>query len=307
MLYALCFSTAAAASARRFGLLYPPTVGFRPLKTCSDPLSLRGGDSETLTLDEKVKKAMNKLGLQPPPDVVEAAADNKKATDDNDNCKDGVCTIPNNKKEENEQLQQQQQQQDMDIEALGNKIADDMNVHPSLAMAALGATSVQETTNPNSRKYNEELARNMIQQELDIIQNVSEDSEEVKQLVAEGYDQFLARRALAFSDKDMDDARAILLADKLDEEEEESQAAAAAENQTSKAEMKTVTVDSNFDPASIGMQQQKQQKAAVPPPQDKAPKPAKKEDVVFEATTAQLQELVIESPVPVLLDVYADW
>jgi thiol:disulfide interchange protein len=37
------------------------------------------------------------------------------------------------------------------------------------------------------------------------------------------------------------------------------------------------------------------------------PKEAKKEDVVFEATTDQLQELVLESEVPVLLDVYADW
>ncbi|OEU21643.1 hypothetical protein FRACYDRAFT_287510, partial [Fragilariopsis cylindrus CCMP1102] len=37
------------------------------------------------------------------------------------------------------------------------------------------------------------------------------------------------------------------------------------------------------------------------------PKPAKREDVIFEATTAQIQELVLESPVPVLLDIYADW
>jgi thioredoxin-like negative regulator of GroEL len=37
------------------------------------------------------------------------------------------------------------------------------------------------------------------------------------------------------------------------------------------------------------------------------PTPALKEDVVFEATTAHLQELVFESPVPVLLDIYADW
>ena len=29
--------------------------------------------------------------------------------------------------------------------------------------------------------------------------------------------------------------------------------------------------------------------------------------MVFEATAAQVQELVLESPVPVLLDVYADW
>lgn len=37
------------------------------------------------------------------------------------------------------------------------------------------------------------------------------------------------------------------------------------------------------------------------------PKPVARETVVFEATAADLQHLVIESPVPVLLDVYADW
>ena len=38
-----------------------------------------------------------------------------------------------------------------------------------------------------------------------------------------------------------------------------------------------------------------------------APVPAKKEDVVFEVTAANFQQIVLESPVPVLLDVYADW
>ena len=37
------------------------------------------------------------------------------------------------------------------------------------------------------------------------------------------------------------------------------------------------------------------------------PRALTKEDVVFEATTAQIQELVIESPVPVLVDVHAEW
>jgi len=37
------------------------------------------------------------------------------------------------------------------------------------------------------------------------------------------------------------------------------------------------------------------------------PPPAKVEDVVFAATSANIISLVLESPVPVLLDVYADW
>lgn len=39
----------------------------------------------------------------------------------------------------------------------------------------------------------------------------------------------------------------------------------------------------------------------------KSPTPAKKEDCVFECTSANFQKLVLESPVPVLVDVYADW
>ena len=35
--------------------------------------------------------------------------------------------------------------------------------------------------------------------------------------------------------------------------------------------------------------------------------PARKEDVVFEVTASNVQKIVLESPVPVLLDVYADW
>ena len=41
--------------------------------------------------------------------------------------------------------------------------------------------------------------------------------------------------------------------------------------------------------------------------QTPAPKPAKKEDVVFQVTAATFQQVVLESPVPVLLDIYADW
>ena len=42
-------------------------------------------------------------------------------------------------------------------------------------------------------------------------------------------------------------------------------------------------------------------------PADAKPKPARKEDCVFEATAANFQQLVLESKVPVLVDIYADW
>ncbi|CAM9806530.1 unnamed protein product, partial [Ectocarpus fasciculatus] len=38
-----------------------------------------------------------------------------------------------------------------------------------------------------------------------------------------------------------------------------------------------------------------------------APTPAKREDVVFEVTDKTLQKVVLESPVPVILDLYAEW
>lgn len=131
----------------------------------------------------------------------------------------------------------------------------------------------------------------------------------VQQLVEEGYnDSFLVRRALAFAENNLDDARAILLAEKMDEEEEERNAAAATQQPEQQPEMKTVTVDSNFDPATIGAK--KPTPATTPTPAlapGGMPSPAKKGDVVFEATTAQIQQLVIESPVPVLLDIHAEW
>lgn len=129
---------------------------------------------------------------------------------------------------------------------------------------------------------------------------------QVQKLVSEGYDAFLSRRALAFAEMNMDDARAILLADQLDEEEEKERleeanrqaAKEAAVNNLAKQPLKEV--HTNFDPAKLP--------AAKPATQEsEPPKPAKKSDVVFEATAAEVQELVLESPVPVLLDVYADW
>lgn len=119
----------------------------------------------------------------------------------------------------------------------------------------------------------------------------------MKQLESEGYNTFFSRRSLAFADMNVDNARAILIADQEDED------AAQKELEQQEAPMKTVTVEypKDFDPLASAAT------AAAPQPQQQKPTPAKKSDVVFEGTTADLQKLVIESPVPVLLDVYADW
>jgi hypothetical protein len=100
----------------------------------------------------------------------------------------------------------------------------------------------------------------------------------------------------------VDDARAILIADQEDEdaermEMEAAQAAAAVKKE--EPELKTVTVEypKDFNPLVAAAPQ------PAAPKRQEAPKPAKKEDVVFEGTVEDLQKLVIESPVPVLLDV----
>jgi len=133
----------------------------------------------------------------------------------------------------------------------------------------------------------------------------------------------LSRRALAFADMNIDVARAILIADEEDAQMEEEQAEAEMarrmeaeqrkeeerqkrleedeqQRKLEQAQMKTVRVDANFDPTQG-------QPRSLPGTSQGIPKAVKKENVVFQGTAKNLQELVLESPVPVLLDVYADW
>lgn len=153
----------------------------------------------------------------------------------------------------------------------------------------------------------------------------------MKQLVSEGHDLLLSRRALAFADMQIDDARAILLAEQEDEQAENEAQAAHEEEQArlrlreemeakkeAEANMKEIKVDSNFDPTQpaagaggmsgasaglgLGMGGASANTSTKP---GGMPGPAKKEDVVFDITTDQIQEIIMESPVPVLLDIYA--
>ena len=265
--------------------------------------------TEEKSLDEKVYAAMEKLGLSAPSTDDDTAAAEME-------CKDGVCAIPEQKEESDVQ---QAPQADVDPNEMAARIAEEMNVDDRLSMAAIGATSI--IGGDNQRIFNESAARAMIQQELDLIEMIPADSEDVQTLTQEGFDVFMSRRALAFAENNVEDARAILLADQMDAEEEEQEqeaaraAAAAAEvraaaRETAQKEPDFVEVKSNFDPTKLP--------ASPPAPSlpkvsntsnenNEVPKPAKKEDVVFEATSAQIQELVLESPVPVLLDIYADW
>jgi len=265
------------------------------------------GDDEP-SLDEKVYAAMKKLGMSPP---TEEGVEN-----DADKCKDGICPMPNQESASSSSSADTQPQStpEQDPHVMASAIAKEMNVDSRLAMAAIGATS--KFGEGNQRVYNEKAAKDMIQYELDLIERIPSDAPNVQKLVEEGYDPFLSRRALAFAEDNMDDARAILIADQMDEEEEAATAAAGqGEEEAMRAQLRAekeakpldlVEVKADFDPTTLPTTP-KAKPTPKQSPTDGMPKPAPKESVVFEATTAQLQELVLESPVPVLLDVYADW
>lgn len=266
---------------------------------------LRGGERE-LTLDEKVHAAMEKLGLHPP-----AAFDDDHT--DETGCENGVCEMPQEQTmtataetttttTTTTPVTKTSEKQE-DPQSMAQRIAQTMKIDSSMAWAALGATSTVDDN--NKRIFHEHAAREMIQLELEMIEQITEDCEEVQKLVSEGYeDTFLVRRALAFAERNIDDARAILIADKLDEEEENAKAQSAQEKAATEASFKTITVDANFDPTKLSTSSSSSSSAA-PSNSAKTPKPAAKQDVIFDITASQVQEIVIESPVPVLLDVYA--
>ena len=307
---------------------------------------LRGGEessitptiddkTEELTLEEKVQNAMRKLGLHVP-ETTTTTSD----TTTMDSCvDDGVCSMPNppigdNEEQRTENKEENQptppkrhifnKQHTEDAHTMAARIANDMGVEKDLAMAALGATSssLESGNGDDGRSLNEESARAMIQDELDAVGAIKEDSPEVQQLVSEGHGVFLARRALAFVEMNVEDARAILVADQMDaqdeaeaalqmDEEEQARAHLRAEAAVEKTkpkpfQMKTVSVNSDFDPTQpvgppVGPSTIKAGSTAA------APSPAKKEDVIFDCTAAQIQELILESPVPVLVDCWASW
>jgi thioredoxin-like negative regulator of GroEL len=264
------------------------SAAFLSMPSSSPMFGIRGGDTSTASdttevahdepsLDEKVQAAMKKLGMTPPP------ADN-----DQEDCEDGVCPMPSNDSKSTQQL---------DPTEMAERIAKEMDVDIRLCLAAVGATASPDA---DGRIYNEAAAKEMIQSELNLIRSIPVDSPEVHTLEEEGFDSFFARRALAFAENNLDDARAILLADQMDQEEEE-------ENAKKANSPDFVEVKANFDPTKLTTDPTPAAPSTPAGNTGGMPKPAPKESVVFEATTAQIQKLVLESPVPVLLDVYADW
>jgi thioredoxin 1 len=277
------------------------------------PPSAAATAQEEESLDDRVFAAMRRLGLGGEDTMV--APESIKHHEDTANdvspppvepagmdCEGGVCTIHENPASNSKEIIQPSTQEE--IYAIAERIATEMLVPRDIVLAAIYSSF---SGNDNNRQLNEAAARSIIQAEIDAITGVSENCAEVKQLVEEGYkDIFFVRRSLAFSEMNVDDARAILEADREDEEAERNSTHAMMEAEQSKSEMRTVTVDypKDFDPLASGVAR---------PPQPKHEEmeepitPAKKEEVIFEGTAEDLQKLVFESPVPVLLDVYAEW
>jgi len=109
----------------------------------------------------------------------------------------------------------------------------------------------------------------------------------VAKMVENGWDEEVARQALLTQWK-KEEENALRAEGKLPPEEEKAGDTSA-----------TVTPSSNDSKADT--------KKEDTPKENKGPKEAKREDVIFEVTEADIQKVVLDSPVPVLLDVYADW
>eukprot|EP00578_Thalassiosira_sp_NH16_P024238 CAMPEP_0181102566 /NCGR_PEP_ID=MMETSP1071-20121207/14389_1 /TAXON_ID=35127 /ORGANISM="Thalassiosira sp., Strain NH16" /LENGTH=807 /DNA_ID=CAMNT_0023185559 /DNA_START=52 /DNA_END=2475 /DNA_ORIENTATION=- len=277
--------------------------------------------TEDQSLDDRVNAAMRRLGLggddattesssvsesspppPPPPPVEESGM----------NCEGGVCTLDKTEAAStaNTSVSDAAEESGLFTEenmyATADRISTEMNVPKDIVLAAIYSSF---SGTDDNRQINAAAARSIVQSEVDAIANVPEECAEVTQLMEEGFEAFFVRRSLAFSEMNVDNARAILMADREDEEaEREEMEASQAKEEAVKEEpeMKTVTVDypKDFNPLASAAAASPQPKPQKP---EGAPTLAKKEDVIFEGTTEDLQKLVIESPVPVLLDVYADW
>ena len=285
----------------------------------------RGGADSTATttttttkepsLDEKVQAAMRKLGMTPPDSDGDAASSGGGEEQD---CKDGVCTIrpsPSSSSSMTTTTTMAETTDSQDPIELANRLASELGVAVDLAVAAVGATATMDDSK-NTRILSETAARDLIQQELDLIDSVPQDAPHVQTLVGEGHDSFLARRALVYAENNIDDARAILLAELEDQQAEEEEDNEKKQQRTVAEGIKMADVTpelisvkgGDFDPTGVDSTSTTTEPTTLGDISSTGyTEKASIEPVVFEATTAEIQKLVLESPVPVLLDVYADW
>lgn len=137
-------------------------------------------------------------------------------------------------------------------------------------------------------KNNVTLANEMLVREESIVVNEFETA--VKGMLENGWDEIVARQAL-MAQWSLDQRKARGLNNTVDAEVLKSIKPSLKQSNTTEA-------------ASSG---KTKPKAAAGGGSGNEPTPAKKEDCVFEINASNFQKLVLESPVPVLVDVYADW
>ena len=270
-----------------------------------------------LSLDEKVQAAMRKLGMAPPVSDDDVASSGGGEERD---CRDGVCAIRPSSTSSSSTTGTTTTGETTDSQdpiELANRLASELGVAVDLALAAVGATATMDNAK-NTRILSETAARDLIQQELDLIDSVPQDAPHVQTLVGEGHDSFLARRALVYSENNIDDARAILLAEledqQAEEEDDEKQQQQQQQTVAEGIKMADLTPElisvkgGDFDPTGVDSTSTTSEPTTLGDISSTGyTAKASIEPVVFEATTAQIQDLVLNSPVPVLLDIYADW
>ncbi len=126
-------------------------------------------------LEDRVYAAMRKLGISVDDESKNDSSDENGSVE----CKDGVCTIPSVSSTSTTPPQKKPENQE-DIQTMTKRIAKDMDVDESIVYAAIGATVTQiGEEDEHDVIYNEDAAREMIQNEVDAIQRVMEDCEEV--------------------------------------------------------------------------------------------------------------------------------
>ena len=147
-----------------------PRGGADSTTVAEDAATDSAAAGEEKSLDEKVREAMKKYGLNPD---VEVPADDDDDNEEGDvastemNCEGGVCEIPS----------EQAPQTEENINDMTDRIATELDVDRQIVLAALGATATGEG---DHRRVDEALARELIMAERDAISGVTEDCDEVR-------------------------------------------------------------------------------------------------------------------------------
>lgn len=153
------------------------TMANAPAEASTEAANAEEGDERSL--EEKVREAMKKYGLDPDAPPASAAADDGNSEM---NCEGGVCEIPHQQEEQGEEAavavdsEPIETQMEEDINAMANRITAELEVDRQIVLAALGATA---TGDGEQRRVDESLARELILAERDAISGVTEDCDEV--------------------------------------------------------------------------------------------------------------------------------